>query len=116
MQDDIDRLQCEISRLKSAAETPANNYKRMVSILEGLHRAAVACGRPQNRHLTPRVRDITVKVAGLFQEVDTTEDLNKPLEQIEKAVESLYGDQSKNSTWYGLSGKGHHTKKDLSKE
>ena len=115
MQQDVKWLEEEISRLKSAAEIPASNYTRIVSILDGLHRAAVAASRPQNAHLATQLRDVTAKVAGLFQEVDTTEDLNKPLEAIEKAVEGLYGDQSKNDTYYFTRrGKGHHEKKDLS--
>lgn len=117
MQQDVDHLQNEISRMKSAAEIPAHNWKRIYSIIEGLHRVAILAARPQNIKLIPDLQRLTAKVAGIFQEVDTTDDLDKPLDAIEKAVHALYGDQSQNSTYYfDRRGKGHHEKSDLSEE
>ena len=109
LKDDASFVADQISQLKAACERPARNYARMYNILKGLHQAAEVAKRPQYAALRPRLAQITEKVAGLFAEVDTVEDLDKPLEQIEKAVHGLYGDQSKNSTFYlDRRGKGHH--------
>lgn len=111
MKDDMVAIGEQIDKLHAAALVPASNYARIVSILGGLKRAAMASARPQNAEIRPRVADAVRKVAGIFAEVDTVQDLNKPLEAIEKAVHSLYGDQSKNSTFYlERRGKGHHSK------
>ena len=111
LKDDASFVADQIGKLKSAAERPARNYVRIYNILKGLHQAAEIAKRPQYAALRPRLATITEKVAGLFAEVDTVADLDKPLEAIEKAVHSLYGDQSKNSTFYlDRRGKGHHTK------
>lgn len=110
LKDDASFVADQISQLKAACERPARNYTRMYNILKGLHQAAEIAKRPQYAALRPRLATITEKVAGLFAEVDTVADLDKPLEQIEKAVHSLYGDQSKNSTFYlDRRGKGHHS-------
>jgi len=109
---DIEHLGDQIDQLRSAAVVPAANYRRIVSILSGLKQAFVAAQRPQNAAIRPQIASIVEKVAGIFSEVDTVQDLDKPLEAIEKAVHSLYGDQSKNSTFYfERRNKGHHSEK-----
>ena len=95
LKDDASFVADQISQLKAAAEIPARNYARIFNILKGLHQAAEVAKRPQYAALRPRLAAITEKVAGLFAEVDTVADLDKPLEAIEKAVHGLYGDQSK---------------------
>jgi len=106
----LDFLKSQISKLQMAAEIPANNYMRVVEIFKGLSRAAQACERPQYAALRPRIAAIVEKVAGVFSEVDTVQDLDKPLAQIEKAVHGLYGDQSKNATYFfQRRNKGHHS-------
>lgn len=113
LKDDASFVTEQISKLKAAALTPARNYARIHNILVGLHRAAEIAKRPQYAAARPRIAQITEKVAGLFAEVDTVADLDKPLDQIEKAVHGLYGDQSKNGTFYfDRRGKGHHEKSD----
>ena len=110
--EDVEFMKGQISKLQQAAEIPSNNYMRIVEILKGLSVAAKACERPQYAALRPRISSIIEKVAGVFSEVDTVQDLDKPLEAIEKAVHGLYGDQSKNSTFYfDRRGKGHHSEK-----
>lgn len=112
MKDDIEVIHQQIDKLHSAAVKPAAQYQRIMAILGGLKRAAQAAERPGNAHLRGKVGTIVQKVAGIFSQVDTVEDLDKPLEAIEKAVHSLYGDQSKNSTFYlDRRGKGHHSEK-----
>lgn len=96
---DIEFLRGQISKMQQAAEIPSKNYTRIVEIFKGLSRAAQICERPQYASLRPRIAAIVEKVAGIFSEVDTVQDLDKPLEAIEKAVHGLYGDQSKNSTY-----------------
>lgn len=99
----------QIDRMRSAAAVPAANYGRVVSILDGLRHAALLAARPQNAAVRPRIAEIVRKMAGVFKDIDTVQDLNKPLEQIEKAVHGLYGDQSKNATFYfERRGKGNH--------
>lgn len=118
MQNDMDFLGNQISRLKKAAEIPANNWKKILNITEGLHRAVVIASKPQNHspETVSKLKSAIAKVAGLFQEIDTTEDLNRPLAEIEAAVAKLYGNLSDNSSFYKLSDRGHHTKKDMSKD
>ena len=109
LKDDIAFIGEQVKRLKSAAEPAAKNYQRIVSILAGLQRATEIAKRPQFAAMRPRIAQIVQKVAGVFECVDTVEDLDKPLETIEKAVHGLYGDQSANSTYYfDRRGKGHH--------
>lgn len=109
---DLEAIGDQIEKLHSAAAVPARNYARMASILVGLHRAHEASARPVYAHLRPRIAGIVEKVAGVFAEIDTVQDLDKPLEAIEKAVHALYGDQSKNSTYmFERRNKGHHSDK-----
>ena len=99
----------QIDKMRSAAVVPASNYGRVVSILDGLRHAALLAGRPQNAAMRPQIASIVRKMAGVFKDIDTVQDLDKPLETIEKAVHGLYGDQSKNSCYYfDRRGKGHH--------
>jgi hypothetical protein len=100
MKDDIAFIGDQISKLKSAAEIPLKNYQRIVKILEGIETIHKLATRPQNATVRPHVAVIVKKIAGVFAEVDTTADLDKPLEQIEKAVAAVYKDQSKHSTYY----------------
>lgn len=110
--DDIEHLGEQIDKLRSAAFVPAANYRRILNILSGLKEACVASRRPQNAALRPRIAQIVEKVAGVFSEVDTVQDLDKPLEAIEKAVHGLYGKQDSNATFYfDRRGKGHHGEK-----
>jgi hypothetical protein len=111
VQQDQDFLKDQISKLHSAAMAPASRYQRILAITAGLHRALMATEKPQFARIRPRIAKIVEHVAGLFAEVDTVADLDKDLEAVEKAVHGLYGDQSKNSTFYfDRRGKGHHTK------
>lgn len=108
---DVDFLKDQVKKLHSAAVAPAARYQRILAITAGLHRALQASERPQYAALRPRIAKIVEKTAGVFAEVDTVADLDKELEAIEKAVHSLYGDQSSNSTFYfDRRGKGHHSK------
>ena len=98
-----------IGRLYHAAGTTRQNYDRIMGILEGLHSAVKVAAKPQNVAVRPRVASLVEKTAGVFALCDTVQDLDRPLAEIEKAVHSLYGDQSKNSTYYfDRRGKGHH--------
>lgn len=107
----------QIDRMRAAAVVPAANYGRIVSILDGLRHAALLAGRPQNAPVRPRIAEIVKKMAGVFKDIDTVQDLDKPLEQIEKAVHGLYGDQSSNSCFYfDRRGKGHHDKSGTSSD
>jgi hypothetical protein len=109
MKDDIDAIGDQIKRLKSAAAIPAANYRRMYDILASMERVWSDAARPQNAAVRPKVATMMRKIAGVFAEVDTVQDLDKPLESIEKAIHSLYGDQSKNHTYmFTQRGKGHH--------
>jgi hypothetical protein len=109
LKDDIDFIGQQVKKLKSAADPAARNYARIVSILAGLSRAVEIARRPQYAALRPRIAQIVERTAGVFSCIDTVDDLDKPIEQIEKAVHGLYGDQSANSTYYfDRRGKGHH--------
>jgi small-conductance mechanosensitive channel len=111
MKDDIDRIHNQIDTLHSAAVKPLERYQRIMAILGGLKAAVKASERPQYASIRPKIAGIVQKLAGIFAEVDTVEDLDKPLEVIEKAVHSIYGDQSSNSCYYfDRRGKGYHTK------
>ena len=46
--------------------------------------------RPQNIKMMPRVAEIVKKVAGAFSQVDTIQDLDRDLSEIEAAVHKLY--------------------------
>ncbi len=109
MKDDIDSLGEQIKRLKAAAAMPAANFRRMYNILASMERVWALAARPQNAAVRPKVASMMKKIAGVFAEVDTVQDLDKPLGAIEKAIHSLYGDQSSNGTYYfDRRGKGHH--------
>jgi vacuolar-type H+-ATPase subunit I/STV1 len=116
MKDDMDMIGEQIDKLHAAAIRPAANYARIVSILGGLKRAVLAAKRPQNAAVRPKVAAIVEKVAGIFSEVDTVEDLDRPLQEVERAVHSLYGQrggelgQSANKVYcHGLAEKGHRS-------
>jgi type I site-specific restriction endonuclease len=113
MEHDIEFLQEEIKRLRSAAEIPLNNWKRINTIIEGLQRVAALASRPQNSELAPKIKELTIKIAGLFQEVDTSADLDRPLEQIQDAVSKLYGPDLNDPMAYMFEkrNKGHHEKR-----
>jgi hypothetical protein len=113
MEDDVKFIGQQIQKLKAAASIPAHNYKRILSILNGLEGAHKLASRPQNVALRPRVVEQIKRIAGVFAEVDTVQDLDKPLEQIEKAVHALYsgGKQNDPATYnFEARGKGHQTK------
>ncbi|MGW8181087.1 MAG: hypothetical protein ACWGQW_20350 [bacterium] len=109
MKDDAEFIGNQIQKLKAAALAPAQNYARIVRICDGLRQAAIAARRPENAKIRPQLNRIVRKTAGVFAQVDTVDDLNKDLDAIEKAVHALYGDQSKNDTFYfDRRNKGHH--------
>lgn len=109
MEDDVERLHHQTQRLKAAAATPARNYRRIYNILENIERAIVAAKKPENAQIRPTLRGVVLKVAGIFSKCDTVQDLDRPLEEIEKAIKKLYGDQSQNSTFYfDRRNVGHH--------
>ena len=116
MKDDMNMIGEQIDKLHSAAIKPAANYARIVAILGGLKRAVMAAQRPQNAAVRPKLASVVDKVAGIFAEIDTTDDLDRPLSEIERAVHSLYGQrggelgQSANKVYcHGLAEKGHST-------
>jgi len=109
--EDLSSLKEQVNKLHEAAVLPMRNYQRIASILEGLKRVIAIAERPQNAEIRPRIASVVKKVAGAFAEIDTIEDLDKPLAQIESAVHKLYGDQSLNKSMYPhRHGKGHQTK------
>ncbi len=109
MKDDIGFIHSQIDTLHSASTHNAKIYSKISSILETLKKAVAATERRSDVKARRTLASSVHKLAGIFQQVDTVEDLDKPLEQIEKAVHSVYGDQSKNSTYYfDRRGKGHH--------
>ena len=100
----------QLKKLHRAAEIPSKNYGRILAISAALGRAVQIAQRPQNAEVRPKIASIVKKVAGLFAEVDTSEDLDKPLSEIERAVHGLYGNQEQNKTFYfDRRGKGHHS-------
>lgn len=98
---DIDfKTVCEqTEKLHAAAIVPAQRYRRVATITNKLRGLVKVASLPQNAAVRPQIIDIVRKTAGIFSEIDTVEDLDKPLEQIEKAVEKLYGDQNKSSSY-----------------
>lgn len=111
MKDDVAFIGEQIKKLRAAAAAPASNYRRIIDITDKLREVWTVASKPQNAQIRPRVARLVQQVAGVFAEVDTVQDLNKPLDAIEKAIHGLYGDQSKNDTYYfGRRGKGHHEK------
>jgi hypothetical protein len=108
--DESEFLLDQLKKLHRAAEIPSKNYGRILAISAALGRAVQIARRPQNAEVRPKIASIVKKVAGLFAEVDTSEDLDKPLAEIERAVHGLYGDQGQNKTFYfERRGKGHHS-------
>lgn len=101
---------CEqVERLHSAALVPAQNYRRIATITSKLKGLVSLASLPQNAELRNQIKDIVKKTAGIFSQVDTVDDLNKPLEQIENAVHKLYGDQNSPNTYnFESRGKGFH--------
>jgi hypothetical protein len=111
MKDDAEFIGEQIKNLKAAASAPARNYAKIVSICDELREVVLASRRPENAAIRPKLATIVKQVAGVFSEVDTVDDLDKPLAQIEKAVHALYGDQSSNqSPYFERRNKGHHGK------
>ncbi len=105
---DVNFMKEQISKLQKAAYNPAKNYTRIYNLLGELGRAAEISGRPQYAAVRPQIASVVEKLSGLFKDVDTTADLDKPLQAIEDAVHKMYGDQSKNGTFYlDRRGKGH---------
>lgn len=101
----------QVEKLHAAALVPERNYRRIAAITNQLRGLAKVASLPQNAAIRPRIQEIVRKTAGIFSQIDTVEDLDKPLEQIEKAVHKLYGDQSSNSTYnFEARGKGNHGK------
>jgi hypothetical protein len=103
-----------VASLKQAAEIPAKNYAKIASIAGDLMKVVQLSKHPENEGMRPKVASLVSKVAGLFAECDTADHLaGKSLEEIEKAVHSLYsnGAQNKAGTYnFKLRGKGHHGK------
>lgn len=89
-----------IARLRIAAEAPIKNYKRILSILDKVESLNKIASLPQNSEVRPRIAAIVKKIAGVFAEVDSVHDLDKPLTQIEKAIASIYKDQSSNTNCF----------------
>lgn len=109
--DDLPTMKAHIEELYQAALLPMRNYQRIASILEGMKKVIALAERPQNAEIRPRISAIIPKIAGAFSAVDTIEDLDRPLSEIESAVHKLYGNQRKNSDFYPhRNGKGHQTK------
>lgn len=111
MEDDADFMLEQIKQLKAAALVPANNYRKIVDICDELKKVAIDARKPENAKIQKHLAAAIRKISGIFAEVDTVKDLDKPLDQIAKAVHGLYGDQSKNQTFYfDRRNKGHHGK------
>lgn len=107
-------LKDQVGKLQVAASTPARNYTKILSIASGLNRAIEVASQSNDRALNARIATVIQKVAGIFAEVDTADDLaGKSLEQIESAVHSLYsgGKMNDPKTYNFMArGKGHHGK------
>lgn len=90
----------ELRTMREAAVTQMARYRKIAALLETMESVHAESLRPQNAAVRPKVASAVAKIAGVFAEVDTVEDLDKPLEAIQKAISSLYGDTSKNSSYY----------------
>lgn len=90
----------ELRTMREAAVEQMARYRKIASLLETMEAVHAESLRPQNASVRPKVAAVVSKIAGVFAEVDTVEDLDKPLEAIQKAISSLYGDTSKNSSYY----------------
>lgn len=89
----------QLASLRRAAEAPLKNYQRIVALCTSLERVANIASRPQYAAARPHVAACVQKLAGIFSKVDTVEDLDKPLEQIESAIHSLYKNPNDPSTY-----------------
>lgn len=94
---DLDFIQSQVSRLHSAAVIPAKNYERMRNITAGLHQVVQMAKSPENEALRPRIAKIVERVAGAFALIDTVQDLDRPLSEIEAAVHRLYSNGKQNA-------------------
>lgn len=108
-----DELRAQIARLHKAAVTPAKNYSRIISIASGLDRAAVMA-RNSGPDMQRQIASLIQKVAGIFAECDTADELaSHSLAEIEAAVHRLYnnGKQNDPHTYdFVQRGAGHHSK------
>jgi len=109
---DVEFLSKQVNRLASAAATPAENYARILRISGTLGRALEISRRPQYAHMRPQIASFVERVAGIFAECDTAAELSKhSLDEIQSAVEKLYGDQNDPKTYnFVQRGRGHHSK------
>lgn len=89
----------QLALLRSAAEAPLKNYQRIIALCSSLERVANIASRPQYAAARPHVASCVQKLAGIFSKVDTVEDLDKPLAQIESAIHSLYKNPNDPSTY-----------------
>jgi len=107
-----DVLLGQIKKLHTAAVVPAANYAKIANITAGLARLVEISRRPQNSKMRPRVAQIVSRLAGIFSECDTADELSShSLLEIEEAVHKLYsnGTLNKPSTYnFQTRGKGHH--------
>lgn len=96
---DFTKICDQVEKLHNAAVIPATNYRRIATITNKLRGLVKVASLPQNVSVRPQIVDIVRKTAGVFSEVDTVEDLNKPLETIEKAIEKLYKNPNSPATY-----------------
>ena len=105
----MDVVASQVREMREAAVASMVRYRRIAGVLESLESVVSEAKKPQNAAVRRLVASAVGKTAGVFAQVDSVEDLDKPLEAIEKAVSSLYGNPAKNSSLYfGRRGKGHH--------
>ena len=85
--EDIDIAKADIAELKGVASDDAKNESKAVSNVEA-----------KNRNLLANILD---KIASIVDEVDiASTSATKTLEQVQSEVDKIYGDQSKNETYY----------------
>jgi len=97
--DESGTLYGHIASLRVAAEKPLKNYQRVVALCASLDKIARIAARPQYAAARPMIATCVTKLAGIFAQVDSVEDLDKPLEAIESAVHSLYKNPNDPSTY-----------------
>ena len=91
----------QIDLMRSGIASSINKHQKVMNILDGIRTAAELVQLPQNELMRSRVASVVQKIAGVFAAVDSVADLEgKSLEAIQAAVHKLYGDQSKNGTFY----------------
>lgn len=109
----VDGIRSEIARLHKAAATPAKNYTKILSIATGLDRA-VSLSRTADPAVQAKLAALVQKVAGIFAECDTADELaSHTLDEIQAAVHRLYnnGKQNDPHTYdFVQRGAGHHSK------